>query len=683
MLSTKFFSGIKLKSMFNGPIKATNSTKILFHSVMKKYYWKICRSSLTIFDSQRLCRNEIKLVDTRMYNSGIIYDNFTMANKEESLVVTNNKTRAMVLITNLQELYEYSDGCKPHNINELWNYYMKQKRNFLNKIPTYLHLILLKTLCEKRELEKVLTIIKYLRERENLVKWFNNNLIILEYIVKLNIGEVIEKFNFSDATKGNLPICTITDLIKSLIKKDEIITAEELFRKLIREYNDDIEIYNSMMSGYIKYVKEKKFEKSLYLLEMMQRNKVRPNIKSYNLLLNLFGKVKAQDEAEKMFNDLIEIGIEPDESSYHGIILSCARNNDIKKCFHYFNRMIDKGLNPNIYIYSTLMSACVKSGCAKTAIELYDRMVYTSKIKPNTVILTTLMCAWSQLKKSRNDNLDRIFDDIKKYDVPDLIAYTTLISAKTKQLKLEEAIQVYQQMLLNNIKPNVYTYTTLIDASAKLRNLDTALKLFDDMKKMDILPNQFTYCAIMSAYINNGQLQEAFRTFEEMEQNGLKPDIACINCLLDACNRSGSMTLFFKLYSDLIKKYNLIPDNATISIYIDACTYNHCFNAGKKFYGNLIKNKFPFSIIKFNDQNILAIINFIIKSDSSGEFVKLLNFMKKKSMEPSPFIKLVIYNHLYEFNKIKEIEDVNRVLNGWAVTIPTQKDLYKFKKKYY
>ncbi|CAB4382360.1 unnamed protein product [Rhizophagus irregularis] len=675
--------------MFNGPIKATISTKVLFQSVMKKCCWKILKRSLIICDSPcnnkfGLCRNEI-IVGKRTYNNGIIYENFITTNRDEikSLVVTNNKTRAMVSIINLQEeFYEYSNGCKPHNINELWNYYMEQKRNFLNNIPIYLHLTLLKTLYEKREIEKVLTIIKYLRGRENLVKWFNNNLMILEYIVKLNIEEIIKNFNFLN-TKGNLPIPTIVDLIKSLVKEKEIITAEELFGKLGKEYYD-VEIYNSMMDGYIKCVRENKLEKSLYILEMMQRNRIKPNIKTYNILLNLFSKVKAQSEAERLFGDIIENGIEPDERGYQGVILSCAKNNDIEKCFHYFDRMIDKGISPTIYHYSTLMSACVKSGYPEIAIDLYTEMVYTTNIRPNGVILTTLMCAWTRLRRKRSykkKDLDQIFEDIKKYDEPDLIAYTTLINAKSKQLKLDEAIQVYQQMLMHNIKPNVYTYTTLIDASAKLRNLSTALRLFDDMKRMNVSPNQFTYCSIMSAYINNGQLENAFRTFEEMKQNGLNPDIACVNCLLDACNRSGSMKSFFELYSDTIKKYHLIPDNATVTIYIDACTYNNYFNAGKKFYGQIIKNNFPFSVIRLNNQNILAIINFIIKSGNLGEFANLLNFMKQKLFHPSPFIKLVIYNHLNELNNDKEIEAVNRILHGWS-DIPTKRDLIKFKKKY-
>src|ERR1051325_6152483 len=194
-------------------------------------------------------------------------------------------------------------------------------------------------------------------------------------------------------------------------------------------------------------------------------------------------------------------------------MLSCANNKDIEKCFYYFNHMIGRGITPTIYHYSIIMSACVKTGYTREAIKLFDRMIHVSKIKPNIIISTTLMCAWTKLKSSTplsHNKIDRIFENVKKHEVPDLMAYTTLINAKTKQLKLEEAILVYQQMLKDEIKPNVYTYTTLLDACAKLRDLNTALKLFEDMKKWNILPNQFTYCAIMDAYINNGQLSDAF-----------------------------------------------------------------------------------------------------------------------------------------------------------------------------
>ncbi|RGB38497.1 hypothetical protein C1646_665373 [Rhizophagus diaphanus] len=111
-------------------------------------------------------------------------------------------------------------------------------------------------------------------------------------------------------------------------------------------------------------------------------------------------QVKAQTEAVRLFGNIIENGIEPDERGYQGVNLYYAKNSDIGKCFHYFDRMIDKKISPTIYHYSTLMSACVKSGYPEIAIDLYKEMVYTANIRPNGVILTTLMCAWTRLKKS-------------------------------------------------------------------------------------------------------------------------------------------------------------------------------------------------------------------------------------------------------------------------------------------
>ncbi|RIA85100.1 hypothetical protein C1645_831312 [Glomus cerebriforme] len=677
--------------MFNGPTKAAISTTILFRSIMNKCCLKILRRSLTIFDSFNnnnfiLCNNgnnygkNIKQQQLNIFRRMYSNNRNLIAERGEitSLVVANNKSRTMIALTNLQqEFYDYSNGCNPHNIDDLWYYYMDQKQTFLNNIPIYLHLTLLKTLYEKKEMKKVLTIIKYLRERKNVIKWFDNNLMILECIIKLNIEEAIEKFNFLNTIKGNLSIKTVKNLISSLIKNNEMITAEELFGKIGREYYD-IDVYNSMMNGYVK---EKKLEKTLHLLELMQRSGIKPNLITYNLLLHLFAILKAQNEAEQTFKDMKEAGIFPDHSSYHGVILSCAKNNDYEKCFYYLEHMIRYGIYPNIYHYSIVMSACVKSGYARGAIELYGRMIYVSKIKPNAIILTILMCAWSQLKSPNSNDLDRIFENIKKYDVPDLIAYTALINAKTKQLKLEEAILVYQQMLKDDIKPNVYTYTTLIDASAKLNNINTALKLFDDMKKRDIHPNQFTYCAIINAFISDGQLSSAFQTFEEMKKNGLKPDVAIINCLMDACNRSGLMNSLFKLYSDLIEKYNLTPDNGTISIYIDACTYNNHFNAGKKFYGNIIKKKFFFSGVKLNNKNYLSIVNLFGQHGYSSEFAKLLNIMKQRLHKPSRILRLVIYNYLYDLDNKKDTEAVNRILDGW-VPIPRKGDLFRFKRDY-
>src|SRR4051794_24046021 len=125
--------------MFNG----ANSTTTLFHSILIKCYWKMLRNSLTIFDSPsnnrfRLCRSSPMIRNGNNYRETINHQrlvgnmftrrlyssvgNLTTEREERtSLVIANNKARTMNAIIGLQEeYYEYSSGCKPHNINELW-----------------------------------------------------------------------------------------------------------------------------------------------------------------------------------------------------------------------------------------------------------------------------------------------------------------------------------------------------------------------------------------------------------------------------------------------------------------------------------------------------------------------------------------------------------------------------------
>ncbi|CAG8520950.1 3763_t:CDS:1 [Funneliformis caledonium] len=692
-----------------GRIKLTfnSTTTALFHSILDKCCWKVLRRSLTfnspsnnngisrlcrsgsMFRNGNNCRDITKQQQQQRLTGNIVrrmnsnWESDNGSGEVTNVNVGNNKTQTMNAIKILHEFFEYTKrDCKDfpinlYNIDELWYFYVNQNHTFLNNIPIHIHLRLLTSLYEEKDIEKVLIIIKYLRGRENIVKWLNNNLMMLECIIKLNIKEAIKKFNWLNIMKEKIPIYTVNYLISKLVKSNEIITAEELFGKVGRDY-EDVKIYNSMMNGYVK---EKNITKALDLLELMQRNGIKPSLITYNILLNLFGNLKAQAQAEQVFEYMMESGIEPDITSYCGIMLSCANNKNIEKCFYYFKQLTERGIEPNIYIYSILMSACVKAGYTREAIRWFERMVHVSKIEPNVVTLTTLICAWIKNKPLilNNDTIDLIFEDIKRYGVPDLIAYTALINAKTKQLKLDEAIFVYQQMLKDDIKPNVYTYTILVDACAKLGDLHTSLKLFEDMKKSDIPPNQFTYCAIMVAFVNNGQLSNAFKTFEEMKQHGLQPDIACINCLMDACNRSGLMSLLFQLYSDLTEKYNLKPDNRTISIYIDACAYNDQFHIGKNFYMDLIKNQSP--IITLNIQNFLSIINLLGKNGYSSEIVEVLKVMKQRLIKPDKTIKLAIFTYLYELDKRKEIEDVKCILHGWT-SIPNKCDLIKFKNRH-
>ena len=60
-----------------------------------------------------------------------------------------------------------------------------------------------------------------------------------------------------------------------------------------------------------------------------------------------------------------------------------------------------------------------------------------------------------------------------------------------KSGNLLNALNMFETMLKNKIKPNVITFNTL-DGCRKLKNIEKAKEMLELMKKFKIRPNKFT-----------------------------------------------------------------------------------------------------------------------------------------------------------------------------------------------
>ena len=65
--------------------------------------------------------------------------------------------------------------------------------------------------------------------------------------------------------------------------------------------------------------------------------------------------------------------------------------------------------------------------------------------------------------------------------------------------QVEEAIQIFQDMVARNCERNVITYSSLISACEKAGRWQLALDLFHEMHRDSCKPNVVTYNALIAA----------------------------------------------------------------------------------------------------------------------------------------------------------------------------------------
>jgi pentatricopeptide repeat protein len=102
------------------------------------------------------------------------------------------------------------------------------------------------------------------------------------------------------------------------------------------------------------------------------------------------------------------------------------------------------------------------------------------------------------------------------------------ISACCKGEQLDEALRLYEDLLLQSAVPPVATFCALLDACSEAKRYQKTLDLLKSMRKLGVRPDVRHYTRAVHACSKAGQLQLALDTLHEMILHGIGEHYRCI-----------------------------------------------------------------------------------------------------------------------------------------------------------
>ncbi len=111
---------------------------------------------------------------------------------------------------------------------------------------------------------------------------------------------------------------------------------------------------------------------------------------------------------------------------------------------------------------------------------------------------------------------------------PNVITYSSLVSACSKGMETEKALEVCANLKHSGLQPDVITLNALISACSKKNEKEKALEVFVDMKQSGLKPNVITYHAVVSACAKGEQTDNAKRSATKCDH---------VQCSHHACSK--------------------------------------------------------------------------------------------------------------------------------------------------
>ncbi|CAL5064632.1 unnamed protein product [Urochloa decumbens] len=158
--------------------------------------------------------------------------------------------------------------------------------------------------------------------------------------------------------------------------------------------------------------------------------------KAYTILISGWAVVTKPENARKLFDEMIERGIEPDVPAYNALIDALCRGGDVALAHEQLKDMQrSRGLVPDAVTYGPFLRSACASKDARAALRVLDRM-RTRNLTPNVFTYNAvirLLCELGEVDEAYN-----ILNEMASHGkMPDIWSYNTLLNAHCK-LKEEE-----------------------------------------------------------------------------------------------------------------------------------------------------------------------------------------------------------------------------------------------------
>eukprot|EP01018_Ginkgo_biloba_P031290 Gb_27322 [translate_table: standard] len=385
--------------------------------------------------------------------------------------------------------------------------------------------------------------------------------------------------------------------------------ARLVFDKIAKR---DVFLWNVMIRGYARYGP---CEEAVWLYYQMEAAGIQPNKFTFPFVLMACSSLSALEEGKKIHDYIVRTGFESDVFVRTALIDMYAKCGNIKVARQLFEKMFKR----NVVSWNAMIAGNAHSGNAYEALTLFREMQLENiKLDRATLVSTLPACAHlAALQQGKSihgyiirsgfdsdilvgtalidlyakcgdiEIAHRLFDKMAKRNV---VSWNAMIAGYAQKGHANEALALFHQMQLANMKPDPFTMvsvlpacahlaalqqgkclhgcviragfesdvfvgTALIDMYAKSGNMEIARHLFDKMSKRNIV----SWNAMISGYGMHGHGDDALALFDQMQWVGVKPNDITFVGILSACSHAGLVDEGWHYFDCMSRDYSITP----------------------------------------------------------------------------------------------------------------------------
>ncbi|KAF8388092.1 hypothetical protein HHK36_026758 [Tetracentron sinense] len=277
-----------------------------------------------------------------------------------------------------------------------------------------------------------------------------------------------------------------------------------------------------------------------------------------NAIIDMYMKCGEPERACKVFGFMSNKTV----VSWNSVIAGFIRNGDIRSAWRIFSEMPESDL----VSWNTIIGALVQESWFEEAVELF-RVMQSEGMKADRVTMVGVTSACGYL--GTLDLANWVHSYIEKNDIQcDMRLSTALVDMYARCGDPQRSMQVFNKMK----ERDVSAWTAAIGAMAMEGNGERAIELFDEMLRQGVKPDSVAFVGVLTACSHCGLVNQGQHLFRSMDVHGISPQVVHYGCMVDLLGRAGLL----REAHDLIESMTVEPNDVVWGALLAACrTHNN------------------------------------------------------------------------------------------------------------
>lgn len=278
----------------------------------------------------------------------------------------------------------------------------------------------------------------------------------------------------------------------------------------------------------------------------------RPDLFSYNLLLQAFCRSLLPLRSFIFYRDLLRRGLRPNGYTLCFLLGCCsaAAAASLREGLQVHGHFAKMGLVRRcLYAGTALVQFYGDSGDPDLARKMFDEMSTRNEISWGVLVM-------AYADRGRLDDALNVLEKMTKLGIqPCNSAIVFILCACAKLGELFLGRMVHGFLTVRGLELNITLGTSLVGMYAKCGAIATAGEVFSAMPVKSV----GSWNCMIHGLAVNGAAAAAIHLFEEMQRLNLPPDGATFLGVLTACRHSGDVAAGAEFFSQMFREHRIVP----------------------------------------------------------------------------------------------------------------------------